>query len=264
MKLEISHLGCGYGKKKILSDISVTVQTGDHVCILGPNGVGKTTFFKTMLGHIPKKGGEIKIDGKDFHSMSMKERAQYVSYVPQFHATPFAFTVLDVVVMGRISHLKTFSSPQKKDINIAYQALEKLGIEHLASCIFTEISGGEKQMVLIARALAQEAKFMILDEPTASLDFGNQMKVLEVLDRLAAEGLGVVLTTHMPDHVFLLHDAKAVMIVNRSKILTGNAEEIVTAESLSEAYEVPVLVKDVDINHTVRKVCVTVNKFQEE
>lgn len=257
MKLEIEDLSCGYGKKKILSNLSVTVQTGDIVCILGPNGVGKTTFFKTLLGHIPKKGGEIRIDGKKFHSLSMKERAQYISYVPQFHATPFTFTVLDVVVMGRISHLKPFSSPQEKDINIAYQALERLGIMHLASCIFTEISGGEKQMVLIARALAQEARFMILDEPTASLDFGNQMNVLKVLNRLASEGLGVVLTTHMPDHAFLLHDTKAVMIVSRDKVLTGRAEEIVTAESLSEAYEVPVLVKNVDINGTVRKVCCT-------
>ena len=257
MKLEINGLSCGYGKKNILSDISITMQTGEAVCILGPNGVGKTTFFKTLLGHIPKKGGEIKIDGKDLHSLSMKERAQYVSYVPQFHATPFAFTVLDVVVMGRISHLKTFSPPQKKDINIAYQALERLGIRHLAPCIFTEISGGEKQMVLIARALAQEAEFMILDEPTASLDFGNQMKVLKVLDRLVTEGLGVVMTTHMPDHVFLLHNAKVVMFVNGSKILTGNAEEIVTGENLSEAYDIPVLVKNVDINNTVRKVCCT-------
>lgn len=255
MKLEINHLDCGYGDKTILLDISITMQTGEAVCILGPNGVGKTTFFKTLLGHIPGKGGTIKIDGKDIRTMSMKERARYVSYVPQFHATPFAFTVLDVVVMGRISHLKAFSSPQKKDINIAYQALEKLGIRQLAPCIFTEISGGEKQMVLIARALAQEAEFMILDEPTASLDFGNQMKVLKVLNGLVSEGMGVVMTTHMPDHVFLLRDARAVMLVRRDKILTGHAEEIVTAESLSEAYDVPVRVENVDINSTVRKVC---------
>lgn len=255
MNLVIDHLCCGYGKKQILSDISITVKTGEIVCILGPNGVGKTTFFKTLLGHISPKGGEIKIDQKDFHALSAKERAQYISYVPQFHASPFSFTVLDVVVMGRISYLKTFCSPQKKDINIAYQALERLGISHLSSCIFTEISGGEKQMVLIARALAQEAKFMVLDEPTASLDFGNQMKVLEVLNSLATEGLGIVLTTHTPDHVFLLHDAKAVMVVRRDRILTGTADEIVTAESLSETYEVPVLVEDIDINGTARKVC---------
>ena len=255
MNLEIEHLCCGYEKKQILSDVSITVNAGDIVCILGPNGVGKTTFFKTLLGHITKKGGHITIDKKEFHTMSMKERAQYISYVPQFHSTPFSFTVLDVVLMGRTAHLKPFSSPQKKDINIAYQALERLKIEQLASSIFTEISGGEKQMVLIARALAQEAKFMILDEPTASLDFGNQMKVLKVLKGLSKENLGIILTTHTPDHVFLLQNAKVVLIIRGNKILTGAAEQIVTTDSLSEAYEVPVLVKNINIDDTVRNVC---------
>ena len=254
MILTIEHLDCGYGSKKVVSDFSVTAKTGEVLCILGANGIGKTTLFKTILGHLPRLAGKIRIDKKEIQDLSQKQKAKYISYVPQAHNTPFAFSVLDVVTMGRIAHLNLFSAPKEHDINIARKALERLGIEHLTDRVFTEISGGERQMVLIARALAQESEFLIMDEPTSNLDFGNQVKVLEVVKRLAESGLGIIMTTHYPDHTFLCR-SKVVLMMRDQHILVGSAEEIVTQENMVQAYGVPVCIADVDINREKRKFC---------
>lgn len=254
MKLQIEHLKCGYGKKVIVSDFSASVTSGEILCILGPNGVGKTTLFKTILGHLPKIGGEVRVDSREFSSMSQKEKARQISYVPQAHSVPFAFTVLDVVTMGRIAHLDWLSSPGKRDREAAWEALERLEISHLANQIFTEISGGERQMVLIARALAQQSHFLMMDEPTSNLDFGNQAKVLATVRRLARQGMGIIMTTHDPDHVFLC-DANVVLMMHGGEILMGMADEIVTSDNMMKAYGVPVLVEQININKRKTKVC---------
>lgn len=261
MKLTIENLNCGYGDTKIVTDFSMTTQLGEVVCILGPNGIGKTTLFKTILGHISRLSGKIYIDNMEIQDLSQKKKAKYISYVPQAHSTPFAFKVLDVVLMGRIAHLDMFSSPKKKDIDIAKQALENLKISYLSDRIFTEISGGERQMVLIARALAQEAKFLIMDEPTSNLDFGNQVKVLDTVKRLSKEGFCIIMTTHSPDHAFLC-DAKAVLLTRQKKVLYGSAKQIITRENLLEAYGVPVLVENVDIDHAKRTFCQPILDWQ--
>lgn len=242
--LNVDHALCGYrltGKtdKVVLQDISFQVQRGDVLCILGANGSGKTTLFKSILGLIPLLGGGILLDGQDISSLSRQAVARKIGYVPQSHIPPFPFTVLQIAVMGRVSHLPLFASPAEKDYKIALEALESLGIAHLAEDIYTEISGGERQLALIARALAQQADLLIMDEPTSNLDFGNQIRVLRQIDRLAKSGIGIILTTHYPNHVFLCASAVAV-IKGRQDFVTGGVEEIVTQQLLEEIYGIDV------------------------
>lgn len=239
MKLEIKDAVCGYGAKTIVEGISVKVESGEILCLLGPNGVGKTTFFKTILGFLKLKGGEITLNDQNIKSWSKKSLAKAIGYVPQAHTPPFPYTVIDVVVMGRTAHLGMFASPSKADIQIAEDALETLNVSFLKDRTYTEISGGERQMVLIARALTQQPEILVMDEPTSNLDFGNQVKVLEQINKLARTGLGVIMTSHFPDHAFLC--SSKVALLQRNNIFTvGTVEEVVTEENLKSAYGVDV------------------------
>ena len=152
-----------------------------------------------------------------------------VGYVPQAHTPPFPFTVLDVVAMGRTAHLGPFASPGKEDIAIAEDSLARLGISALTERVYTEISGGERQMVLIARALTQQPQLLIMDEPTSNLDYGNQVRVLEQVCRLAQDGLGVVMTSHFPDQAFLC-SATVALLRRTGGIVVGTAAEVITEE----------------------------------
>lgn len=256
MKLEIKNVVCGYGAKTIVEDISVNLESGEILCLLGPNGVGKTTFFKTILGFLKLQGGEIILDGENVRNWSKKKFAKAIGYVPQAHTPPFPFSVLDVVVMGRTAHLGAFASPSKDDIDIAEEALETLGISFLKERIYTEISGGERQMVLIARALTQQPNILVLDEPTSNLDFGNQIRVLEQINRLAKRGLGVIMTSHFPDHAFLC--STKVALLQRNNIFTvGSVDEVVTEENLRAAYGVDVkIISSVNNKDESVKTCV--------
>ncbi len=246
MKLEIKNVACGYGTKIVVKDISVNVESGEILCLLGPNGVGKTTLFKTILGFFKIKDGEIILDGENIINWPKKKLAKAIGYVPQAHVPPFPFSVLDVVVMGRTAHLRTFESPTKEDINIAEKALETLGISFLKDRIYTEISGGERQMVLIARALTQQPNILVMDEPTSNLDFGNQVRVLEQINRLAKKGLGIIMTSHFPDHAFLC-STKVALLQRNNKFMVGNVDEVVTEDNLKSAYGV-----DVKITSSIR------------
>lgn len=156
MLLELKSVSCGYGEKSIFQDISFSVARGETLCLLGPNGVGKTTLFKTILGLLPPLAGEILLSGENISAWTVEERARRIAYVPQVHTPPFPFTVHDVVVMGRAAHIGRLGIPGKKDRRIADDAIEMLGIGHLAQKIYTKISGGERQLVLLARAIAQQ------------------------------------------------------------------------------------------------------------
>lgn len=243
MTLEVRNLSCGYGSKTILEGFSVRVEAGSVYCLLGPNGVGKTTLFRTMLGLLPGKGGTVRIDGCDAQELTSRERARAIAYVPQAHTPPFAFTVIDVAVMGRIAHIGAFSAPGRVDYEVAEAALASLGIEHLADRTYTELSGGERQMVLIARALAQQPRYLMMDEPTASLDFGNQAQVLGAVTRLASDGIGVIMTTHVPDHLVQC-SAQGTLIMRDGSYRTGTANAVLTTENLKEAYGIDVMVLD--------------------
>lgn len=242
MILEIEQLSCGYGKETIVSNFNAQIRSGEVLCLLGPNGVGKTTLFKTVLGLLPAKGGKVSVDGKSLSRMSKKEIAEVIAYVPQAHTPPFPFRVIDVITMGRTAKLGMLSSPGKRDIQAAEEAICQLGIEYLRNKIYTEISGGERQMVLIARALVQETGILMMDEPTSNLDFGNQIKVLDTICRLSNEkGLGILMTTHQPDHAFHLNGRVALMR-RGDKYLEGTAEEIITPANMKEAYGVDVCI----------------------
>ncbi len=247
MKLDICNAVCGYGSSVIVDNVSMSFSTGQIVCLLGPNGVGKTTLFKSILGIIQLLGGSILLDGTNVDTLSPKYKAQIIGYVPQAHTPPFPFKVLDVVVMGRTAHLGMFASPSKKDMAIAQSVLDDLKISHLKNKIYTEISGGERQLVLIARALALQPNLLIMDEPTSNLDFGNQVRVLSEIQKLSQKGLGVLMTSHFPDHAFLC--ATDVVLLNRnSNLITGRVNDVVTENNLRTAYGI-----DVKITYTHNK-----------
>ena len=253
--LEINNAICGYGKRIVAQNISFVAAPGEVITILGANGAGKTTLFKSLLGHIKLIGGEVLLDGADITTVSRKKMAQSIGYVPQAHTPPFPFKVLDVVTMGRTSRISIFSAPSSKDIEISKNALDTVGMLHLEEKIYTEISGGERQLVLIARALAQQPDTLIMDEPTANLDFGNQVKMLMLIKRLAEQGISVIMTTHFPDHTFMCSSMVA-LIKNKEEFLTGKAEDIITSGLLREIYNIEVSVKEIELENTLATVCV--------
>lgn len=258
MILELDNVSCGYNSKTVLTNISMKIESGEVLTLLGPNGVGKTTLFKTILGFLKIHGGEIKIDEKNIKNWKWSKLSKSIAYVPQATTQPFPFTVLDVVTMGRTAHLGMFSSPKKKDVEIAEECLSNLEISYLKEKIYTEISGGERQMVLIARALTQQAKILIMDEPTSNLDFGNQVRVLKQINRLSKKGIGIIMTSHFPDHVFLC--STKVALLEKNNIFTvGNVEEVVTEKNLKSAYGVEVkIISGLNNNDTKIQSCVPI------
>lgn len=245
MRLEARHLDFGYRGKRVGSGVSLGVEAGEVLCLLGPNGSGKTTLFKTLLGLLPSQGGGVLMDGVNLAALRREEVARLVSYVPQAHAAFFPFTVREVVLMGRTAHLGVFSSPSRRDHEVALAAIERMRLAHLADSIYTRISGGERQLALIARALAQDARVVVMDEPTANLDFGNQVRVLQHIQSLAQSGIGVLLSTHDPDQAFLCADRVAMLYEGRLA-RTGTPAEAITAESLRQLYGVDVEVTEVE------------------
>ncbi|EJZ70879.1 ABC transporter ATP-binding protein [Lachnoanaerobaculum sp. OBRC5-5] len=241
MELSVKNASCGYGNVPVLENVSLHIKQGEIVCILGPNGIGKTTLFRSVLGFLKLIKGEITLNGKSKSLITEKEFSKNIGYVPQGHEPPFPYSVKDVVVMGRAANLKRFESPGIDDYKMAYNAMEMLGISYLRNKTYTHISGGERQMVLIARALTQEPKLLVMDEPTANLDFGNQVHVLQCISKLTSSGLGVLMTTHNPDHAFLCCD-RVILLTKDRQILEGTVEEIVTEENLKKAYGVDVKV----------------------
>jgi len=239
MELEVSGLSCGYGKKALVRDISFCAHEKDIICILGPNGAGKTTFFRTVLGFLPKIEGSILLDGQDISKMKKRQLAKIIAYVPQTQSPAFSFRVREVVAMGCTASMNLFSSPSAADYRFCYDLLRKLGAEHLYDCVFNQISGGERQMVLIARALAQRPKLLMMDEPTSNLDFGNQVRVLKCIKRLADEGLGILMTTHFPDHAFLCA-TKVALFGKKEGFLYGTPEDIITGKNMEEIYRIQV------------------------
>lgn len=255
MKLQTINIACGYGKRKIVKDVSFTLESGEVFCMLGPNGVGKTTLFKALLGFLPVLEGSLLINEKDAKTFKRKKFAELVGYVPQVHEPPFPFNVLDVVVMGGIGRIKPFESPSKMQYKEAESLLEELQVEYLRDRVYTEISGGERQMVLIARALMQQPRFLIMDEPTSNLDFGNQILVLRQIQRLAKQGVGIIMTSHFPDHAFLC-STKVALMCREKPFIVGNPDEIVTEESLNNAYGIDVRIITIeDPEEGILKTC---------
>jgi iron complex transport system ATP-binding protein len=236
--LEVKNISCGYGTRIVVENVSFTLGTGELLCLLGPNGVGKTTLFRTILGSLERIGGEVLLNGEDVRRLNLRHLARKIAYVPQAHTPPFPFRVIDVVTMGRTAHFCVFSSPTTKDVKIAEDALRTMNIEHLREKSYTEISGGERQLVLVARALAQQAELLVMDEPTSNLDFGNQIRVLEHIRTVVrTQQVSVILTTHSPNHA--LAYASKVAIIGRDKsFAVGAPEEMISERYLRETYRV--------------------------
>ena len=243
-------LAFGYRGKAVGRDVDLEVGAGEVVCLLGPNGSGKTTLFKTMLGLLPPQGGEVRLGGRQIAALARAEVARSVAYVPQAQAAHFPFRVADMVVMGRTAHMGPFAAPSREDHAKAQAALDALGIGTLGESEYTRISGGQRQLVLVARALAQDAPAIVMDEPTASLDFGNQVVVLSEVRRLAARGLAVLLSTHDPDHAFSIGHRVA-LLDGGQLVAQGRPEEVLTPQRLRAVYGVRVAVERLSQGQTV-------------
>lgn len=249
---EVKNISFSYDGNEIFSDISFSIEKRDVLCILGPNGTGKTTLIKCLNGLHEIDSGEILIKGKNIKKLSFKEISRNIGYIPQNHTPSFPFKVIDVVLMGRAPYLNLFDSPRKKDMEIALNSLKTLGIDNLKDKEYTNLSGGEMQLVFLARILCQQPDILILDEPTSHLDFGNQIKLLEIIDNLAESGLSIIMSSHFPDHAFLSSNKVAIM-KDGCFIDFGSPNEVITEENLKKAYSIDVKLIELE---NKRKVCV--------
>jgi iron complex transport system ATP-binding protein len=258
MEMRVVDLHFSYPNgKEVIKGVSFEVKSGDIFCILGPNGCGKTTLLKCLCGILKPTKGSIFLDNVDANLMSKAEYAKNVAYLPQEHRSVFPYRTIDFVVMGRAPHLGMFSTPSDKDYRIAEEALKEVGAYHLKDRLYVELSGGEKQLVLIARALAQQPKILLLDEPTSQLDLKNQAIVLRILSGLAQRGLIVIMTTHFPTHAFLHSNKVGLMMAGRF-LAVGGPEQVITEENLKKAYGVDVKILSVKspIDEGFVKMCI--------
>ncbi len=260
MLLDVEQVRGGYGSGDVVQGVSCHADAGDVLCLLGPNGCGKTTLFRLLLGILPMTGGTIRLEGQDVRTLSPRQLASRIAYIPQSHTPIFSYSVLDVVVMGRASRFSAFETPKAADRDAAFGALEKLNAAHLANRKYTSLSGGQRQLILIARAICQSAKIFVLDEPAANLDYANHQLLMEVVADLARKGYCVVMSTHSPEHpasigskVLLMRDGKAAAF--------GTPEEVITPEGLHAVYGIEIDVVTVRDRYGVKRtLCLPVKR----
>jgi iron complex transport system ATP-binding protein len=236
MSIALNDVSFGYGSTPVIKNASFVIERGKALSILGPNGAGKTTLLSVLTGLLAPSSGEILFDGKNLSGIDAQSMALLIGYVPQVIVPAFDYSVLDYVVTGCAPRIKLFSRPKREHYEAAMEAICEMGIEHIVQKSYMRISGGERQQASLARVIAQKPQLILMDEPTAHLDYGNQIRVLNIIKRLSAEGFGIVFTTHNPDHVLLLGGKAAVM--TREGCLTfGSAEELIDEGFLTELYK---------------------------
>lgn len=253
MSLNVTELTFAYRGFPVLKGVDFSLEMGALTCILGKNGAGKSTLFRCLLGMLPQYGGDIILHGKSVRDYGIQELSDQIAYIPQMHGSVYNFSVSDMVLMGTTSSMGLFSNPKKVQEERAQEAMELLGIEYLKTRTFAHLSGGEQQMVLIARAIAQQAKTLVMDEPCANLDYGNQIKILEIAKDLAAKGYLILMSTHSPEHALLYADE--VLVLNEGRVLCkGEPTAVMTEEVLKQIYGIEVSLIDTGWND--KRVCV--------
>ncbi len=263
MLLEMENVYGGYGHGDVVRGVSCHADAGDILCLVGPNGCGKTTLFRLMLGSIPVRQGAIRIDGRDTGRMSPKERASLIAYIPQYHTPIFAYTVLDVVIMGRASHFSSFETPKEVDRQAAFAALEKVNALHLANKKYTTLSGGQRQLILIARAICQSARVFVMDEPAANLDYANHQLLMDVVADLAKKGYCIVMSTHSPEHPASI-GTKVLMMHSGQVAAFGEPGQVITPENLEAVYGIEMdVITTRDRYGKERTICLPVKNPQE-
>ena len=257
MSVVIQNLYFSYGKDPVLQDVSFHAQYGEFWSVLGPNGAGKSTLFRCVLGLLQPASGNIYIDNNPISSLSAAQLARKIAYIPQSHNPVFNFSVLDMVLMGTTAQLGSFESPKQKQVQQAEDALKQLGIFHLRDRGYGNISGGERQLALIARAMAQQAKILIMDEPSANLDFGNRLRVMQTVRRLTHEGYTVIQSTHDPDQAYRYSD-RILALHDGGVLACGTPAETITESTISKLYNTPVEV--CSIRDDKIRICVSIDE----
>ncbi|PKL47746.1 MAG: ABC transporter ATP-binding protein [Candidatus Riflebacteria bacterium HGW-Riflebacteria-2] len=255
--LKVENLSFSWGAQKTLDEVSFNIEAATVTSILGPNGSGKTTLLKVLLGFLKPQSGRVMLGDNDLVTLDLATRARRMAYVPQRHTAVFSYRVLDVVVLGRIPYSNVFCKITDNDYQLASESLAQLGIAHLAERSYTEISGGEQQLVLIARALVQQAEILIMDEPVSGLDYGNQLMLLKQLRRLAQSGITCVKTTHYPEHALWTSD-RAIFIRAGKIIATGNSIDIINSATLKELYNADIRILESEAGSHKMRTCLPV------
>lgn len=237
--MNVQSLSFAYGEREVLRDISFSVEYGEFLSVLGPNGVGKSTLFRCMLGLLTPTQGAAYVDGLKVADLSARQLAEKIAYIPQSHSPVFNFSVYDMVLMGTTAQTGSFASPGKRQRSLTNKALKRLGIFDLADRGYGNLSGGERQLVLIARAIAQEAKVLVMDEPSAALDFGNRMRVMRTVQSLTRDGYAVIQSTHDPEQAYMYSDK--ILALHGGRVAAfGTPQETMDASLISALYGVDV------------------------
>lgn len=253
--ITIVHASFSYdGARPVWEDVNLQVKRGQCLCLLGPNGCGKTTLFNCINGSFSLRSGQVLIKGKDVKTYAISDLACQLGVVYQEHSAPFPYTALEVVRMGRAPYLGVLGTPSQKDTELAYDIMCQLNIRHLASKSYTQISGGERQLVLIARTMCQQPEIILFDEPTSHLDFKNQAMVLKTVKRLSKQGITIVMTSHFPNHVWDVGTHVAMMNY-QGMVSQGEIGQVMTEENLTKTYGISVKIHKIVEDGKEKYIC---------
>ncbi|MCF0237660.1 MAG: ABC transporter ATP-binding protein [Sphaerochaetaceae bacterium] len=253
MTLDVQNLSFSYDDKTVLDNVTLKATNGEIIAFLGPNGVGKTTLFRCLLGFLEPSAGTVLIDNKAINTYDRKSLAKKIAYIPQNFAPSFNHTVLDTVIMGTVSSLGFFEKPGKKETNKAHEMLNKLGIEHLSNRGSFNISGGERQLMVLCRALIQGAPILIMDEPTSNLDYGNSFRVMEQIEDLKNQGYTILFSTHSPDQA--LRYATRIVAMKNGTIIADEEPQYLSNKVLEDIYGINVELSSVKAGNNEYRVC---------